>query len=98
MKYVIKFIDENVKEELYSESDIHDLYHYLGTIGSPITLKDPSQKSHYFCTNTNTDTESLNPVIADPRGKKMIICGCFGRPGPCSINALKVKPTFSIIE
>ena len=48
MKNLIKFLDNNVKSDVYTGGDIGGIYHYLDMIVDPTTLTTSGQSSHYF--------------------------------------------------
>ena len=70
---IYHIFDNYRKEELYSGSDIHDLYCYLYTIGAPYTLNYSSHNLHCFGPNINKDTGYLHSVITALRGIKRIL-------------------------
>ena len=60
---------------------MHDLYTYLDIIGDPNNLTYSGQKYHSTGPQNNIDSWYLHPVIAAPRGRKMIIFECYGQLG-----------------
>ena len=83
MTYIIKFLNNNGKLEIYTGENIHRLNSYLEIIGSPTTLTTPGQPSHHVGPSfyTNNDTENLHPVISALHVQQKTICKFCGRIG-----------------
>ena len=60
MTYLIVYVVNNVNEELYSESDIINRYHYLVMGVSPTILNHSSQHYQYLVPRL---TQTQNPCI-----------------------------------
>ena len=95
MTYLIAYVVNHGKEELYYGSDINYLYNYLGMVRSPTTLTHSSQHYHYFGPKTNTDSVSTHPVIVSLRGIQIIIYDCCLRPGHKTHYCIIRGPDFS---
>ena len=85
-------IEKHGKEVSYYASDINYIYSYLEMIGSPTNLTYSIWHSQFFGLNTNTDTESLHPVIAALRVRQGIICECCVCPRHKSDYCIIIGP------
>ena len=61
MTYLITFLENNGKLDVYTGGNVHGLYCYLEMIGAPTTFTTSGQRSHHFGTSysTNNDAENL---------------------------------------
>ena len=61
MTYLIIFLDNNGKSDVYTGVNINIIYHYLEIIGSPTTLTTSGQRSNNFVpfSSTNIDTSTI---------------------------------------
>ena len=98
MTDLITFLDNNGKYAVYTGGDIHGIYSYLESIGSPTTLTTSGQRSHNFgpSYSSNNDAATLQPVIVALRMRQKSICECCGRIGhkadACIIRGPKFLP------
>ena len=98
MKDIITFLDNNKKLAVYTGVNIHGIYRYLETLGSPNKLTPSGQSSHQFGTSysTNNDTATLQTVIADFCIRNKSICEFCERivhkADACIIYGLKLIP------
>ena len=76
MTYFITFIDNKGKYAVDDGGGIHGIYRYLEIIRAPTTLTTSSHRSKHFgpSSSRNNDATTLQPVIADLRMRKKIIC------------------------
>ena len=83
MTYLITFLDNNIKLDVYIEGNIHGLYHYLEIIGYPNVLTTSFHRSHYFGTSYSTNNDKATPqtVIAALHVRQNIIWECCGSIG-----------------
>ena len=81
MTDLVTFLDNNIKLDIYTMGNRHELYHYLESIGSPTTLVASGQSYHRFfpSSSANNDTETLQPVIAAPHVQQKNTCELCGR-------------------
>ena len=96
MTYLIKFLDNNAKSAVYMGGDIHGIYRYLEIIGDPTTFTTSGQRSHHFSPSPSVKnyTAYIQPVIADIRTKKKIICKCCGIIGHKADACIICGPRF----
>ena len=98
MKYLITFLDNKGKSDVYIGGYINGIYRYLEMIGAPTTLTTSVQRSHHFVllSPRNNDAATLQPVIAALRMRQKIVCECCGRIGhiasACIIRGTKFLP------
>ena len=65
MKYLITFLDNNIKWSIFIGGNMHGIYYYQEIIGSLNNLKSSGQISHQFGTSyyTINDTATIKLVI-----------------------------------
>ena len=80
MKYLIKFIDNKIKYDVYTGGNIHEIYSYLEMIGYTTTLTTSGHRFHHFgpLSSINNDTAYLQKVIAALVMKQKSIFECCG--------------------
>ena len=83
MIYHITFLDNNRKSDVYTEGNIHGIYHYLEMIGAQTELTTSVQRSYHFdpSYSINNYISSLPTVISDLCMIQNSICECFGSIG-----------------
>ena len=83
MAYIIIFLDNSGKYDVYTGGNIHGIYRYLDIIVAPTTLNTSGQRSRHFgpSSSIKKDTASLQPVITALRMRQKSICGCCGSIG-----------------
>ena len=83
MTYLITFLENNGKSDVYTGGDILSIYRYLEMIGAPTTLTTSGHRSHHLGSSSsiNNDATTLQPIIAALRVRQKIICECCGRIG-----------------
>ena len=83
IKYIITFLENNRKYDVYTGVNIHGIYSYLEMIGYPTTLNTSGQRYHHFgpSSSFNNDTASLQSFISALRTRQKSICECCGRIG-----------------
>ena len=74
--YLITFLDNNGKYDVYTGECIHGIYSYLEMMGSPTTLTTSGQRSNDFSpsSSSNNDAETFQTVIAAPCMRQKSIC------------------------
>ena len=74
-------LENNGKYAVSTGRNIHGLYHYIQLIESPTTLTTSGQLSYHFgpSSYTNTDTSTIQQVIAALRVGQKIIFECCGK-------------------
>ena len=80
MIYLIKFLDNNGKYDVYTGRYIHVIYRYIDIIEAPKTLTTSCKRSRQFISSysINNDAANLQPVISTLHTMQKIICECCG--------------------
>ena len=75
MKYLITFLESNVKSSVYTGVKINGIYRYLDIIGYPTTLTTSGQHSHHVgpSSSVNNDTAYIQLGIAALRMRQKSI-------------------------
>ena len=96
MTYIISFLDNNGKLDIYTGGGIHGLYHYLEIIGSTSNLTSSDHIYSYFGTtsSTNNDIANLRPVVSDLHVWQNIVCELCGRIGHKDDTWIIIVPNF----
>ena len=104
MTDLIKFLENNKKQAVYTGGNIHGIYFYLEMIGAPTISTTSYQCSHNFGPSccTNNDTGTKQPVIEALHIRQNIICEFCERIGhksdACIIHGPKSLPPIIIIK
>ena len=58
MTYIITFLDNKVKSDIYAVGDIHGIYRYLDMIGDPTKFTTSGQCFHHFSPSSSIDNDT----------------------------------------